>query len=86
MTDVRGAAHRSCTCRMLGPHKQADGWNVLAMSNGRWKLPDDLFRAFLEHYVSDLPHSKLGLVVKKSKYFSYIMLVDKSAWAARWRC
>ena len=29
--------------------------------------------------VSDLPHSKLGLVVKKSEYFPYIMDVDKSA-------
>ena len=28
--------------------------------------------AFLEHYVSDLPRFKLGLVVKKSEYFPYI--------------
>ena len=35
--------------------------------------------AFLEHYVSDLPRFNLGLVVKKSEYFPYIMDVDKSA-------
>ena len=57
-------AHNSRTHRLLRDHKQAEGWNVLALSNGRWKLLDDLFRAFLEHYVSDLPRYKLGLVVK----------------------
>ncbi len=79
MNDARGPAHKSRTHRLLGPHKQAEGWNVLALSNGRWKLPDDLFRAFLEHYVADLPRFNLGLVVKKSEYFPYIMDVDKSA-------
>ena len=79
MNDARGPAHKSRTHRLLGPHKQTEGWNVLALSNGRWKLPDDLFRAFLEHYVSDLPRFNLGLVVKKSEYFPYIMDVDKSA-------
>ena len=79
MNDARGSAHKSRTHRLLGPHKQAEGWNVLALSNGRWKLPDDLFGAFLEHYVSDLPRFNLGLVVKKSEYFPYIMDVDKSA-------
>ena len=59
--------------------RKAEGWNVLALSNRTWKLPDDLFRAFLEHYVSDLPRFNLGLVVKKSEYFPYIMDVDKSA-------
>ena len=67
MDDARGAAHKSRTHRLLRDHKQADGWNVLALSNGRWKLPDDRFGAFLEHYVSDLPRYKLGLVVKKSE-------------------
>ena len=52
---------------------------MLALSNRRWKLPDDQFGAFLEHYVADLPHFNLGLVVKKSEYFPYIMDVDKSA-------
>ncbi len=79
MNDARGPAHKSRTHRLLGPHKQAEGWNVLALSNGRWKLPDDQFGAFLEHYVSDLPRFNLGLVVKKSEYFPYIMDVDKSA-------
>ncbi len=79
MNDARGPAHKSRTHRLLGPHKQAEGWNVLALSNGRWKLPDDQFGAFLEHYVSDLPRYNLGLVVKKSEYFPYIMDVDKSA-------
>ena len=79
MNDARGPAHKSRTHRLLGPHKQAEGWNVLALSNGRWKLPDDLFRAFLEHYVADLPRFNLGLVVKKSEYFPYIMDVDKSS-------
>ena len=79
MNDARGPAHKSRTHRLLGPHKQAEGWNVLALSNGRWKLPDDHFTAFLEHYVSDLPRFNLGLVVKKSEYFPYIMDVDKSA-------
>ena len=78
-SDARAAAHKSRTHRLLRDYKQADGWNVLALSNGRWKLPDDLFRAFLEHYVSDLSGYKLGLVVKKSEYFPYIMDVDKSA-------
>ena len=75
--ETRSPAHRSRTHRLLGPHKQAKGWNVLALSNGRWKLPDDRFTAFLEHYVSDLPRYNLGLVVKKSAYFPYIMDVDK---------
>ena len=74
-----GASHKSGTHRLLCDYKQAEGWNVLALSNGRWKLPDDRFGAFLEHYVSDLPRYKLGLVVKKSEYFPYIMDVDKSA-------
>ena len=52
---------------------------MLTLSNGRWKLPDDLFRAFLEHYVSDLPRFNLGLVVEKSEYNPYIKDVDKSA-------
>ena len=43
MNDARGPAHKSRTHRLLGPHKQAEGWNVLALSNGRWKLPDDQF-------------------------------------------
>ena len=77
--EKRGPAHKSRTHRLLGPHKQAAGWNVLALSNGRWKLPDDQFGAFLEHYVADLPRYNLGLVVKKSEYFPYIMDVDKSA-------
>ena len=79
MNDARGPAHKSRTHRLLGPHKQAEGWNVLALSNGRWKLPDDLFGAFLEHHVSDLPRVDLGLVVKKSENFPYTMDVDKSA-------
>ena len=79
MDDARGPAHKSRTHRLLGPRKQADGWNVLALSNGRWKLPDDLFRAFLEQHVSDMPRFNLGLVVKKSEFFPYIMDVDKSA-------
>ena len=79
VNDARGPAHKSRTHRLLGPHKQAEGWNVLALSNGRWKLPDDQFGAFLEHYVSNLPRFKLGLVVKNSEYFPYIMDVDKSA-------
>ena len=58
---------------------QADIWNVLALSNGRWQFPDDLSRAFLEHYVSDLARYKLGLMVKYSEYFPYIMDVDKNA-------
>ena len=72
-------AHKSRTHRLLGPRKQAEGWNVLALSNGRWKLPVDQFGAFLQHYVSELPRFNLGLVVKKSEFFPYIMDVDKSA-------
>ena len=49
----RGPAHKSRTHRLLGPHKQADGSKVLALSHGRWKLPDDQFDAFLEHYVAE---------------------------------
>ena len=79
MYDREGAAHKSGTHRLLRDSKQAEGWNVLALCNGRWRLPDDLFRAFLEHYVADLPRFNLGLVVKKSEYFPYIMDVDKSA-------
>ncbi len=79
MNDARGPAHKSRTHKPLGPHKQAEGWNVLALSNGRWQLPDDQFRAFLEHYVSDLPRFNLGLVVKKSEFFPYVVDVDKSA-------
>ncbi len=45
MNDARGPAHKSRTHRLLGPHKQAEGWNVLALSNGRWKLPDDLVQS-----------------------------------------
>lgn len=60
--EKRGLAQKSRTHRLLGPHKQAEGWNVLALSNGRWKLPDDQFGTFLEHYVADpspkqSPHS-----------------------------
>ena len=33
--EKRGPAHRSRTHRLLGPHKQAEGWNVLALSNGK---------------------------------------------------
>ena len=79
LNDARGAAHKSRTHRLLRDHKQADGWNVLALSNRRWKLPGDRFGAFLEHYVSDLLRYNLGLVVKKTEYFPYIMDVDKSA-------
>ena len=77
--EKRGPAHKSRTHRLLGPHSQAEGWNVLALSNGRWELPDDQFRAFLEHYVADLPRFNLRLVINKSEYFPYIMDVDKSA-------
>ena len=77
--EKRGPARGSSTHRLLRDYKQAEGWNVLALSNGRWKLPDDRFGTFLEHYVSDLPRYKLGLVVKKSEYFPYMMDVDKSA-------
>ena len=77
--EKRGPAHKSSTHRLLRDYKQAEGWNVLALSNGRWKLPDGRFGAFLEQYVSDLPRYKLGLVVKKSEYFPCIMDVDKSA-------
>ena len=73
------ASHKSGTQRLLHEYKQAEGWNVLALSNGRWKLPDDRFRAFREQYVSDMPRNKLGLAVKKSEYFPYIMDVDKNA-------
>ena len=76
--EKRSAAHKSRTHRLLDPHKQTEGWDVLALSNGRWKLPDDQFGAFLEHYVADVPRFNLGLVVKKSEYFPYIMDVDKS--------
>ena len=44
MNDRREAAHKSRTHRLLHDYKQAEGWNVLALSNGRWKLPDDQFR------------------------------------------
>ena len=77
--EKRGPAHKSSTHRLLRDYKQAEGWNVLALSNGRWKLPDGRFGAFLEQYVSDLPRYKLGLVVKKSECFPCIMDVDKSA-------
>ncbi len=73
------AAEKSGTHRRLQDYKQAEGWIVLAVSNRRWKLADDQFGVFLEHYVSDLPRFNLGLVVKKSEYFPYIMDVDKSA-------
>ncbi|CAL5221770.1 g4023 [Coccomyxa viridis] len=79
MSDATGASHRSGTHRVLRDYKQAGVWNVLALSNGGWKLPDDRFGAFLKHYLSDLPRYKLGLVVKNSEYFPYIMDVDKSA-------
>ena len=36
---VIGAVHKSGTHR-LGGHKQAEGWNVLALSNSKWKLPN----------------------------------------------
>ena len=39
--EKRGAAHKSRAHRPLRDYKQADSWNVLALSNGRWKLPDD---------------------------------------------
>ena len=58
------AAPTSCY-KLLRPHKQSQGWNVLALSNGRWKLPDDQFCALLQQYVADLPHHLLRLVVKK---------------------
>ena len=77
--EKRGPVHKSSTHRLLRDYKQAEGWNVLALSNGRWKLPDDQFGAFLEHYVADLPRYNLGLMVRKSEYFPYIMDVDKSA-------
>ena len=51
---------------------------MLALSNGRWKLPDDRFSTFLQHYVADLPYHFLGLVVNKSGRFPYIMDVDKN--------
>ena len=87
----RGPAHKSWTHRLLRDYKQAEGWNVLALSNRRWKLPDGQFCAFLAHYVSDLSRFNLWLVFKKTSYFPYIMDVDKSttqgrALAARWRC
>ena len=63
----------------MRPYKQSEGWDVLALSNGKWKLPDDHFSAFLEHYVADRPRFNLGLVVKKSSHFPYMMDVDKSA-------
>lgn len=77
--DKREASCKSRTHRLLIPNKQSEDWNVLALSNGRWKLPDDHFCAFLQHYVAELPHHLLGLVVKKSEYFPYIINVDKSA-------
>ena len=91
MNDARGPAHKSRTHKLLRPHKQAEGWNVPALSNGRWKLSDDRFRAFLEHYVSDLPRFNLGLVVRKSEYFPYILDVVKSATkgasiGSQWAC
>ena len=52
---------------------------MLALSKGRKKLPDEQFSTFLQYYVADPPQCDLGLVVKKSKYFPYIMDVDKSA-------
>ena len=70
---------KSGTHRRLQDYKQAEGWIVLAVSNRRWKLADDQFAVFLEHYVSDMPRFNLGLVVKKSEYFPYIIDVDKSA-------
>ena len=33
--DKREAAYKS------GTHQKSEDWNVLALSNGRWKLPDD---------------------------------------------
>ena len=42
-------------------------------------IPDDVFRAFLEHHVTDLTRFNLGLVVKKAEYFPCIMDVDNSA-------
>ena len=74
----RRPAQESRTHRLLGPHKQAEGWNVLALSNERWVLLADQFGAFLEHYVADLPRLNLGLVVNKSLHFPYKMDVDKS--------
>ncbi len=73
------AAEKSGTHRRLQDYKQAEGWIVLAVSNRRWKLADDQFGVFLEHYVSDMPRFNLGLVVKKSEYFPYTMDVDESA-------
>jgi len=80
MSDATGASHKSGTHRLLRDYKQAEGWNVPALSNGRWKLPDDLFRAFLELYVSNLPLARfnLGLVVKKSQSFPYISWIATS--------
>ena len=77
--EKRGLVQKSGTHRRLQDYKQAEGWIVLAVSNRRWKLADDQFGVFLEHYVSDMPRFNLGLVVKKSEYFPYIMDVDKSA-------
>jgi len=52
---------------------------VLALSNGRWKLPGDQFCAFPEHYVTDLPRFNPGLAVEKSSHFPYTLEVDDSA-------
>ena len=69
MNDAREAAHKSRTHKPLPEYKQAEGRNVLALSTGRCKLPDNQFGAFLEHYVADLPGYDLGLVVRRSEYF-----------------
>ena len=51
---------------------------MLVLSSGGWKSSDDQVSAFLQQYVADLPHHLLGLVVKKSECFPYIMDVHKS--------
>lgn len=43
MAQKKSAQHNSRMHKLPGPHKQMDGWNMLAMSNGRRKLPDDHF-------------------------------------------
>lgn len=75
----REAEHKSWTHKLLRPYKHSEGWNVLALGKGRQKLSDDPFPTFPQHYVADLPLFHLGLVVKKSECFPYIMDVDKSA-------
>jgi len=74
--DKADAACKSRTHKQLRPHKQSLDWNVLALSHGSWKLPDDKSCAFLQRYMADLPHHLLGLVVNKRERFPYIINVD----------